>query len=139
VGGTVPVPPTGVVLPTDQDGEAVEEPGEAEREEGVQGALRDYVRQAQELPPGGTRGYLPGGRTAIWLGRQSMRLMTAWPLRRLIAGIFQKADAITLGDYSPAGDEVGGEVADVADPYDHGVPGRSVGVAAGRPVPQLRD
>jgi hypothetical protein len=31
---------------------------------------------------------------------QSMRVMTKWPLRGLVAKSFQKADAITLKDYA---------------------------------------
>ena len=30
----------------------------------------------------------------------SMRMMTAWPMRAIVAGVFKKADAITLQHYS---------------------------------------
>jgi 2-polyprenyl-6-methoxyphenol hydroxylase-like FAD-dependent oxidoreductase len=61
--------------------------------------LRDYVKQCQDLPPGGVGGFLPRTRMAIWLRNQSMRMMTSWPWRGLLARTFQKADAITLKDY----------------------------------------
>ncbi|MEN3305468.1 MAG: hypothetical protein V7603_1670 [Micromonosporaceae bacterium] len=62
--------------------------------------LRGYVTQAQKLPPGGIKGFLPGGAATIRMRNLSMRMMTAWPLRSLLAKTFQKADAITLKDYS---------------------------------------
>ena len=61
--------------------------------------MRDYVRQCQELPPGGLEGMLPRTRRAIWMRNLSMRMMTRWPVRNLVAGLFQKADAIALEDY----------------------------------------
>jgi 2-polyprenyl-6-methoxyphenol hydroxylase-like FAD-dependent oxidoreductase len=67
--------------------------------------MRDYVRQCQTLPPGGVRGFAPGSALTIRLRNLSMAMMTRWPMRALIAGQFQKADAITLGDYGPAGAE----------------------------------
>jgi 2-polyprenyl-6-methoxyphenol hydroxylase-like FAD-dependent oxidoreductase len=63
--------------------------------------LRDYVAQGQKLPPGALRGFLPRTRRDIWLRDRSTRLMTTWPLRRLVAGIFARADAIELPDYRP--------------------------------------
>jgi 2-polyprenyl-6-methoxyphenol hydroxylase-like FAD-dependent oxidoreductase len=62
--------------------------------------LRAYVTQAQKLPPGGIKGFLPAGAAAIRMRNVSMRMMTAWPLRALMAKVFQKADAITLKDYA---------------------------------------
>jgi 2-polyprenyl-6-methoxyphenol hydroxylase-like FAD-dependent oxidoreductase len=62
-------------------------------------ALRDYVRQCQQLPPGAVGGFLPRSRIALWLRNQSMRMLTGWPLRRVAAGMFHKADAIVLKDY----------------------------------------
>ena len=38
-------------------------------------------------------------RLAIWLRNTSMRVMTAWPMRAMVAGVFEKADAITLRHY----------------------------------------
>jgi 2-polyprenyl-6-methoxyphenol hydroxylase-like FAD-dependent oxidoreductase len=64
--------------------------------------LRGYVRQAQQLPPGGVNGFLPRSALAIRMRNRSMAMMTAWPLRGLLARTFQKADAITLKDYPPA-------------------------------------
>jgi 2-polyprenyl-6-methoxyphenol hydroxylase-like FAD-dependent oxidoreductase len=62
--------------------------------------LHDYVKHCQTLPPGGISGFLPRSRMAIWLRNQSMRVMTSWPWRGLMARTFQKADAITLKDYA---------------------------------------
>jgi 2-polyprenyl-6-methoxyphenol hydroxylase-like FAD-dependent oxidoreductase len=63
--------------------------------------MRAYVAQAQKLPPGGIKGFLPRGAAGIRMRNLSMRMMTAWPLRALMAKAFQKADAITLKDYAP--------------------------------------
>jgi 2-polyprenyl-6-methoxyphenol hydroxylase-like FAD-dependent oxidoreductase len=61
--------------------------------------MRPYMNQCQELPPGGLEGMLPRTRRAIWMRNLSMRMMTRWPVRNLVAGLFQKADAIVLEDY----------------------------------------
>ncbi len=61
--------------------------------------MRPYVAQGQELPPGGVRGFAPGTRAEIALFRSSVRWMTRWPLRSLLARQFGKADAITLPDH----------------------------------------
>jgi 2-polyprenyl-6-methoxyphenol hydroxylase-like FAD-dependent oxidoreductase len=61
--------------------------------------MRDYVKQCQELPPGGLEGMLPRTRRAIGMRNLSMRLMTRWPVRNLVARLFHKADAIVLEDY----------------------------------------
>jgi 2-polyprenyl-6-methoxyphenol hydroxylase-like FAD-dependent oxidoreductase len=61
--------------------------------------LRGYVRQAQQLPPGALRGFLPATRTAIRLRNLAMRTSTRWPWRLLTARAFGKADAITLREY----------------------------------------
>ena len=61
--------------------------------------MRDYVKQCQELPPGGIEGMLPRTGRAIWMRNLSMRMMTRWPVRNLVAGMFHKADAIVLEDY----------------------------------------
>ncbi|MBO0703367.1 MAG: FAD-dependent monooxygenase, partial [Candidatus Dormibacteraeota bacterium] len=63
--------------------------------------MRPYVAQAQELPPGGVQGFAPKSALAIRLRTLSTGLMTRWPLRLLVAGAFQKADAIDLPDYEP--------------------------------------
>lgn len=62
--------------------------------------MRPYVTQGQRLPPGGASGYAPRSGLAIRLQAASMRASTRWPMRRLLAGQFAKADAITLPDYS---------------------------------------
>ncbi|MBV9133117.1 MAG: FAD-dependent monooxygenase [Chloroflexi bacterium] len=61
--------------------------------------MGDYVRQCQALPPGGLQGMLPRSARGIWLRNLSMRMMTRWPVRSLVAGVFHKADAIVLEDY----------------------------------------
>jgi 2-polyprenyl-6-methoxyphenol hydroxylase-like FAD-dependent oxidoreductase len=63
-------------------------------------ALRGYVERSHKLPPGGVSGFLPRMRTAIWLRNQSMRLMTAWPLRNVLARTFETASSISLEDYT---------------------------------------
>jgi 2-polyprenyl-6-methoxyphenol hydroxylase-like FAD-dependent oxidoreductase len=64
--------------------------------------IRDYVKQCQELPPGGVSGMLPKRRWAIALRDLSMRTMTRWPMRSMLEKQFNKADAITLKDYMPS-------------------------------------
>ncbi len=64
--------------------------------------MRPYVRQAQQLPPGGASGYAPKSAPGIWLRNLSMSSMTKWPWRSLFAGQFSKADAIDLPDYGRA-------------------------------------
>jgi 2-polyprenyl-6-methoxyphenol hydroxylase-like FAD-dependent oxidoreductase len=64
--------------------------------------MRDYVKQCQALPPGGLEGMLPRSRRDIWLRNLSMRMMTRWPVRKLVAGVFHKADSIVLEDYFAA-------------------------------------
>ncbi|MFI0819603.1 FAD-dependent monooxygenase [Streptomyces sp. NPDC021098] len=69
--------------------------------------MRPYVAQAQELPPGGVSGYAPSGRLGILLRDLSMRSMTRWPMRNLLAAQFAKAGAIALPRYghAPAPDD----------------------------------
>jgi len=62
--------------------------------------LRAYVTQAQELPGGGIGGFVPTSRLMIGLRDASMRWMTRWPLRGLVAGQFTRADAIELPSYA---------------------------------------
>jgi 2-polyprenyl-6-methoxyphenol hydroxylase-like FAD-dependent oxidoreductase len=64
-----------------------------------QSVMCDYVKQCQELPPGGLEGMLPSSRGAIWIRNVSMRMMTHWPVQNLVAGMFHKANAIVLDDY----------------------------------------
>src|SRR5262249_33552173 len=65
-----------------------------------QECLRAYVAQAQELPGGGVRMFAPDSGLMIALRAASMRWMTRWPLRGLVAGQFTKADAIELPTYA---------------------------------------
>jgi 2-polyprenyl-6-methoxyphenol hydroxylase-like FAD-dependent oxidoreductase len=62
--------------------------------------LRAYVAQAQQLPPGGVSGFAPTSALMIRMRAASMRWMTRWPLRKLVAGQFTKADAIKLPSYA---------------------------------------
>jgi 2-polyprenyl-6-methoxyphenol hydroxylase-like FAD-dependent oxidoreductase len=64
-----------------------------------QEVLRDYVTQCQTLPPGGVRGFAPQSQLMISVRNLSMRMMTHWPMRGMLAKQFQKADAITLPAY----------------------------------------
>jgi 2-polyprenyl-6-methoxyphenol hydroxylase-like FAD-dependent oxidoreductase len=61
--------------------------------------MRDYVKQCQELPPGGLQAMLPRTHAAIWMRTLSMRMMMRWPVRNLVSRNFQRAEAITLDDY----------------------------------------
>jgi 2-polyprenyl-6-methoxyphenol hydroxylase-like FAD-dependent oxidoreductase len=60
--------------------------------------MRDYVAQCQKLPPGGIKGMLPRGAAGIRLRDLSMRMMTRWPMRQMLAKQFQKSDGIVLKD-----------------------------------------
>jgi 2-polyprenyl-6-methoxyphenol hydroxylase-like FAD-dependent oxidoreductase len=60
---------------------------------------RPYVTKGQQLPPGGIRGYAPAGAAAIALRTASMRWMTRWPMRNLLARQFAKAADIELPTY----------------------------------------
>jgi 2-polyprenyl-6-methoxyphenol hydroxylase-like FAD-dependent oxidoreductase len=61
--------------------------------------MRDYVKQCQTLPPGGVKGYAPQTQLMISMRNLSMKMMTHWPMRGVLAKQFQKADAITLPEY----------------------------------------
>jgi 2-polyprenyl-6-methoxyphenol hydroxylase-like FAD-dependent oxidoreductase len=61
--------------------------------------MRDYVRQCQQLPPGGIKGYAPNSSLMIRMRDLSMNMMTRWPMRPMIAAQFTKADSIDLPDY----------------------------------------
>jgi 2-polyprenyl-6-methoxyphenol hydroxylase-like FAD-dependent oxidoreductase len=64
----------------------------------------DYVADGTALPPGGVGAYAPQTQLMISLRALSMRTMTRWPARKLVARQFGKADRITVKDYglSPA-------------------------------------
>src|SRR5258708_7295587 len=65
-------------------------------------AMRDYVKQCQELPPLGLEGMLPRTRLAIWIRNLSIRMMTRCPrgrVRNRVRGMFPKAGACVLEDY----------------------------------------
>lgn len=62
--------------------------------------LRPYVRQGQQLPPGGIKSYAPRSAFAIRNRMVSSRLMVSRPLRGLVKKMFfSHADAIELPDY----------------------------------------
>jgi len=61
--------------------------------------MRPYVAKGQQLPPGGIGGYAPNSAFAIRSRTATMRMMTRWPMRALIAKQFTKAEAIDLPDY----------------------------------------
>jgi len=63
---------------------------------------RPYVTSGQQLPPGGIRGFAPDSAIAIGLRTASMRWMSRWPMRNLLARQFAKAGEIELPDYTPA-------------------------------------
>jgi 2-polyprenyl-6-methoxyphenol hydroxylase-like FAD-dependent oxidoreductase len=65
-----------------------------------QDEMRGYVAACQKLPPGGVKGFAPRSRTMISLRNLSMKTMTAWPVRNLLARQFQKADGITVKEYA---------------------------------------
>jgi 2-polyprenyl-6-methoxyphenol hydroxylase-like FAD-dependent oxidoreductase len=62
--------------------------------------MRPYVTRGQQLPPGGVRGYAPDSAIAIGLRTASMRWMSRWPMRNLLARQFAKAADIRLPDYA---------------------------------------
>ncbi|GAA4677557.1 FAD-dependent monooxygenase [Gordonia humi] len=80
--------------------------GEISRADDVAAALasyehvmRPFVARAQQLPPGGASGYAPSSRIAVELSRFTYWSMNKWPMRRLLASQFAKADGIDLPDY----------------------------------------
>jgi 2-polyprenyl-6-methoxyphenol hydroxylase-like FAD-dependent oxidoreductase len=64
--------------------------------------IRPYVARGQQLPPGGVPAYAPNRQVVIWLRTASMRWMTRWPLRAVLASQFAKAGDITLPGYEPS-------------------------------------
>ncbi|WP_371524769.1 FAD-dependent monooxygenase [Streptomyces sp. NBC_01283] len=66
--------------------------------------MRPYVSQAHQLPPGGASVFAPSGRLGIRLRDLSMRQLTRWPMRNLLAAQFAKAGNIALPQYTLAAD-----------------------------------
>jgi len=64
-----------------------------------QEVMSAYVKACQQLPPGGLKGFAPAGRLMISMRNLSMRMMTRWPMRSIVAKQFQKADGIALPNY----------------------------------------
>jgi 2-polyprenyl-6-methoxyphenol hydroxylase-like FAD-dependent oxidoreductase len=62
--------------------------------------MRPYVTKGQQLPPGGVRAYAPDSAIAIGLRAASMRWMSRWPMRSLLARQFAKAADIRLPGYA---------------------------------------
>jgi hypothetical protein len=62
--------------------------------------MRPYVTRSQQLPPLGIRGFAPDSAIAIGLRNASMRWMSRWPMRTLMAGQFAKAAGIELPEYA---------------------------------------
>lgn len=61
--------------------------------------MAPYVKQCQQLPPGGIKGFAPASKFMIRMRNLSMRSMTRWPMRSILAKQFQKADSIALPNY----------------------------------------
>ena len=66
---------------------------------GYDRVMRPYVTQAQELPPGGAGGFAPDSAFMIGARGLSMRAMSHWPMRKILAAQFAKAGDIALPDY----------------------------------------
>jgi 2-polyprenyl-6-methoxyphenol hydroxylase-like FAD-dependent oxidoreductase len=62
--------------------------------------MRPYVAECQKLPLGGIKGFLPASRLAIGIRNLSVRVMTSKPMRPVMAKSTQKAESITLSDYT---------------------------------------
>ncbi|MFF5079289.1 FAD-dependent monooxygenase [Actinoplanes sp. NPDC000266] len=62
--------------------------------------MASYVADGMRLPPGGMHGFAPRSRLMIRARAASMRSMSRWPMRQMLAKQFGKADAITLKDYA---------------------------------------
>jgi 2-polyprenyl-6-methoxyphenol hydroxylase-like FAD-dependent oxidoreductase len=84
-------------------GELAAAPGEpAAAFAAYQGEMADYVAAGLELPPGGMSMFAPRSRAMIALRSLSMRMMSHWPMRGILAKQFGKAEAITLKTYGEA-------------------------------------
>jgi 2-polyprenyl-6-methoxyphenol hydroxylase-like FAD-dependent oxidoreductase len=64
--------------------------------------MADYVASAQDLPPGGMAMFAPRSRAVIAVRNVSWRMMTHWPMRRMMEKQAGKAELITLKDYVAA-------------------------------------
>ncbi|MEU8813496.1 FAD-dependent monooxygenase [Actinoplanes sp. NPDC048796] len=65
-----------------------------------QNAMASYVAEGTRLPPGGMHAFAPKSRLMIRARAASMRSMSRWPMRQLLAKQFGKSDAITLKPYT---------------------------------------
>jgi len=85
-------------------GELAATGGDHERAFGAyEDRMRPYVRQGQELPPGGMGSYAPSSRLGIRLRVLTLKLMVSRPLQGLARRMFfSKADAIDLPEYAVA-------------------------------------
>lgn len=61
--------------------------------------MRPYVTACQELPPGGVRSFAPMSAVGIRVQAASMRAMTRWPLRSVMARQAAKGADVTLPDH----------------------------------------
>lgn len=64
--------------------------------------MRPFVAKAQELPPGSPAGFAPKGRLGLALSDLTYRSATVWPMERVWAAQFEKADGIDLPEYPAA-------------------------------------
>jgi 2-polyprenyl-6-methoxyphenol hydroxylase-like FAD-dependent oxidoreductase len=64
-----------------------------------QAVLKSYVDACRQLPPGGVNGFAPRSRLMIGARNLSMRMMTRWPMRSLLAKQFSKSDGLVLPEY----------------------------------------
>jgi hypothetical protein len=54
--------------------------------------MRAYVADCQKLPPGEVEGFVPQSQGMISLRALPAKMMTAWPMRNILARQFQKAE-----------------------------------------------
>jgi 2-polyprenyl-6-methoxyphenol hydroxylase-like FAD-dependent oxidoreductase len=81
-------------------GELARTPADHEAAYGrFQSVLQSYVDECRTLPPGGINGFAPRSRLMIGARNLSMRMMTRWPMRQLLAKQFSKSDGLELPDY----------------------------------------
>ncbi|MEV4349786.1 FAD-dependent monooxygenase [Actinoplanes sp. NPDC049596] len=83
-------------------GELATRPDPAAAFEAYQSGMASYVKEGMQLPPGGIHAYAPKSRLMIRARAASMRSMSRWPMKQMLAKQFGKADAITLKDYDLA-------------------------------------
>jgi 2-polyprenyl-6-methoxyphenol hydroxylase-like FAD-dependent oxidoreductase len=65
-----------------------------------QNQMAAYVEDGSQLPPGGVAAFAPNSALMIRMRALSMRSMTRWPMKGLLAKQFSKADAITVKPYA---------------------------------------